>query len=91
MKFHGEKLGNDTWGGLPEEAIRIVDSMSEHKTEIFPYYPAITASFTRACKLLGLEDLNFHDLRHAGISRLFEMGRSIPHIAAVRGTGPGLA
>jgi integrase len=29
--------------------------------------------------------LHFHDLRHEGISRLFEMGRSIPQVAAVSG------
>jgi integrase len=29
--------------------------------------------------------LHFHDLRHEGISRLFEVGRSIPQVAAVSG------
>jgi len=46
---------------------------------------AISAAFTRACKILGIEDLRFHDLRHEGISRLFEMGRTIPQVAAVSG------
>ena len=60
--------------------------MPKRKSEIFPYSPdAITANFTRACKLLGIEDLHFHDLRHDGISRLFEMGWNIPHVAAVSG------
>ena len=86
MKHPGEKLGNDTWVDLPEEAIQIIDSMCKSKAEIFPYSPdAITANFTRACKLLGIEDLHFHDLRHEGISRLFEMGWNIPHVAAVSG------
>jgi integrase len=31
------------------------------------------------------EDLRFHDLRHEGVSRLFEMGRTIPQAAAVSG------
>src|SRR5262249_14571275 len=53
---------------------------------IFPYSTdAISAAFTRACKILGIEDLRFHDLRHEGISRLFEMGRTIPQVAAVSG------
>src|SRR3546814_18025969 len=31
----------------------------------FPYEArSISARFTRACKLLGIEDLHFHDLRH---------------------------
>lgn len=46
---------------------------------------AISASFTRACALLGIDDLHFHDLRHEGISRLFEMGRTIPQAASVSG------
>ena len=53
---------------------------------IFPYSSdAISAAFTRACKLLGIVDLHFHDLRHEGVSRLFEIGTAIPHVAAVSG------
>jgi len=44
---------------------------------------SIVAAFTRACKLLGIEGLHFHDLRHCGVSRLFEMGRTIPQVACV--------
>jgi hypothetical protein len=29
--------------------------------------------------------LHFHDLHHEGVSRLFEMGETIPHVAAVSG------
>jgi integrase len=45
----------------------------------------ISTNFTRACQLLGIIDLHFHDLRHEGISRLFEMGKTIPQVAAVSG------
>ena len=31
------------------------------------------------------ERLHFHDLRHEGVSRLFEMGRTIPLAASVSG------
>jgi len=34
---------------------------------------------------LEIEDLRFHDLRHEGISRLFEMGWTIPQVATVSG------
>lgn len=86
MKHPGEKIGNDTWVDLPSEAIQVIESMPKTKSEIFPYSPdAITANFTRACKLLGIKDLRFHDLRHEGISRLFEMGLGIPQVAAVSG------
>ena len=46
---------------------------------------AISANFTRACQLLGITDLHFHDLRHEGASRLFEMGWTIPQAASVTG------
>jgi integrase len=46
---------------------------------------AISAAFTRACKFLRIEDLHFHDLRHDGVSRLFELGWNIPQVACVSG------
>ncbi len=39
----------------------------------------------RTCPLLNIEDVDFHDLRHEGIPRLFEMGWNIPHVAMVSG------
>ena len=60
--------------------------MPQTAERIFPYTSgAISAAFTRACKLLGVEDLHFHDLRHEGVSRLCEIGLSIPRVAAVSG------
>jgi integrase len=86
MKNPGEKLGNDVWCDLPEPALKLILSMPRTDREIFPYTTdAISANFTRACQLLGIEDLVFHDLRHEAASRLFEMGLNIPHVAAVTG------
>lgn len=86
MKSPGEKKGNNIWCDLPQEAVVIINRMPRKAIEIFPYSTdAISASFTRTCKLLGIEDLRFHDLRHEGVSRLFEMGWTIPHVAAVSG------
>jgi integrase len=86
MKHPGDKKGNNVYCELPPEAIAIVKSMTRDEERIFPYSTdAISASFTRACKILGIDDLRFHDLRHEGISRLFEIGRTIPQVAAVSG------
>jgi integrase len=86
MKDPGDKIGNDVLCDLPTEALAIVNSMSTNHELIFPYSAdAISAAFTRACKILGIEDLHFHDLRHDGISRLFEMGKTIPQAAVVSG------
>lgn len=53
---------------------------------IFPYNPrSIGAAFRRGCIELQIEDLHFHDLRHEGISRLFEADWDIPQVAAVSG------
>lgn len=86
MKHPGAKIGNDVWCELPDEALRIAQAMPRKKEQIFPYSTdAISASFTRTCALLGILDLRFHDLRHEGVSRQFEMGKTIPQAASVSG------
>ncbi|MDX8500152.1 site-specific integrase [Mesorhizobium sp. VK4C] len=57
-------------------------------TQVFPVdVEALKASWTRICKRATpqIEDLHFHDLRHEGISRLFELGLSIPEVASISG------
>lgn len=86
MKNPGEKIGNDVTTLLPPEALKLIQNRKVAKGRIWPYNAeSVSTSFTRACKLLGIEDLHFHDLRHEGISRLFEMGWNIPHVAQVSG------
>jgi integrase len=86
MKHPGDKKSNDVHCELPPEALEVIRSMPRDAELIFPYSTdAISAAFTRACKILGINDLRFHDLRHEGISRLFEMGRTIPQVAAISG------
>lgn len=86
MKDPGDAEGVDTWVEIIPEAARVIDMMPKKRPEIFPYSTdAVGAAFTRACKILEIENLRFHDLRHEGISRLFEMGRTIPQVASVSG------
>lgn len=86
MKNPGQKYGNDVWCHVPDEAWRILQSMPKTEDEVFPYNSrSISAAFTRACRFLEIEDLHFHDLRHDGVSRLFEMGWDIPKVASVSG------
>lgn len=94
MKHPGDKAGNDTWCDLPPEAAAIIESMPKVAPQIFPFTTdAIGAAFTRACFALGITNdnmpdekrLHLHDLRHEGISRLFEMGKTIPQAASVSG------
>lgn len=94
MKDPNAKEGNDVWCDLPPQAEKIIRVMPKDEKEIFPFNAqSISASFTRACFKLGINTsempdssrLHFHDLRHDGISRLFEMGRTIPQAASVSG------
>lgn len=86
LKHPGEKIGNDVWCDLPQPALDIIAAMPRTDREIFPYSAqTISTIFARAILVLGIEDLTFHDLRHEGASRLFEMGLNIPHVAAVTG------
>jgi integrase len=94
MKHPGDKAGNDVWCDLPPEAVAFINSMPKADERIFPFTTdAVTAAFTRACYVTGIntkdmphaERLHFHDLRHDGVSRLFEMGKTIPQAASVSG------
>ncbi|WP_315923480.1 tyrosine-type recombinase/integrase [Mesorhizobium sp. SP-1A] len=86
--------GNHIWTELTPEALRIIQSMPRSAAEIFPFNPeTVSYTFREACLVLGIttedmpddERLHFHDLRHEGVSRLFEMGRTIPQAASVSG------
>jgi integrase len=60
MKHPGDKLGNNVYCELPPEAIAVVQSMPRTEERIFPYSTdAISAAFTRACRILGIDDLRF--------------------------------
>lgn len=86
MKHPGEKIGNDVRVELPERAMKIALRQKKTHPEFFPFNgESISTNFTRACKILGIEDLHFHDLRHEGVSHLFELGRNIPQVALVSG------
>jgi integrase len=53
---------------------------------IFPYnVHSVSTKFTRSVKATKINDLRFHDLRHEGISLLFEAGYSIEQVSLVSG------
>lgn len=82
------KVGNDQWVPLLGEAWEIVRRrrVGEPDERVFAYHEqTISKIFKSACDQLGIVDLHFHDLRHEGISRLFEAGYSIEQVALVSG------
>jgi integrase len=74
--------GNHRRFKYTQEAWAIVENQPRASTYIFPYEPkSVGAAFTRACHVLGIEDLRFHDLRHEATSQLFERGYQIHEVA----------
>lgn len=69
------------------EAWEIVQRQPESDDgRVFPLHPqTLTKYFTEACKALAIPDLHLHDMRHEGVSRLFERGYAIQQVALVSG------
>lgn len=87
-KHPKKKSGNNQIVPLLDSALEIIkrQARSDVDSRIFPYNPTtIGTYFTKACKDLGIDDLHFHDLRHEGASRLFEMGYQIHEVAKFTG------
>lgn len=86
MKDPEKKATNHVYCDLTPEAQRIINAQPKVGDRVFPYNaPSVSTIFSRACAFLGIEGLTFHDMRHEAASRLFEMGWTIPHVAAVTG------
>ena len=78
---HPRKKGVNRRFKYHDKAWEIAQRQPKTSEFIFPYnQKTISAYFTRACHLLEIEDLRFHDLRHEATSRLFEQGYSIPQV-----------
>jgi integrase len=86
MKHPGEKIGNDVLVTLPPQALQVALAQPRVSDRIFPFdSKSASTSFTRAVAFLTIDDLHMHDLRHEGVSRLFEQGWTIPQVATVSG------
>ena len=85
-KHPTEKAGNDQEVPLLGEAWEVVKRQPQKTEWIFPVTEGtVSTIFPRACHALGIKDLKFHDLRHEGVSRLFEQGYTIEQVALVSG------
>jgi len=75
------KQGNHRRFKYHSRAWRIAQRQPHLDNRIFPYNPkSVSAAFSKACKVLGIEDLRLHDLRHEATSRFFEQGYSIEQV-----------
>jgi len=80
-KHPRSKEGNHRTFKMTAEAWAIVDRQPKTNVRIFPHKArSVSSAFTRACKILGIKDLRFHDGRHEATSRLFERGYQIHEV-----------
>ncbi len=90
-KHPTDKIGNDSVVPLLNatgyDAFEIIKHQwRDGGRRIFPYNSRTVSSLIgRATEATKLKDLNLHDLRHEGISRLFESGYRIEQVALVSG------
>jgi integrase len=81
-----KKTGNDERIPLLGDALAIIQRQPQTDDRVFPITPEwISDHFLLACRVARVDDLVFHDLRHEGISRLFEAGFRIEQVALVSG------
>lgn len=75
------KQGNHRRFKYTQEGWDIANRQPRDSEFIFPYNPkTIGAYFAKACKILEIRDLRWHDFRHEATSRLFEAGYPIVEV-----------
>ncbi len=66
--------------------VKLTPDGSDGNDRIIPLSAnAFRLSWDRVKVRSGIEDLHFHDLRHEAVSRLFEQGLGVAHVAAISG------
>lgn len=76
----------DTFVFLTPEAWAVIQNQKRVDKRIFPFQSkSLSDAWRRMCMMRGIDDLNFHDLRHETISWLFEMHWAIPRVSGVSG------
>ena len=71
---------------LTKKAAQILVGLSRDEARAFSTTDyTIRHGWDRLVKRAGIEGLRFHDLRHEAVSRFFEMGLSVPEVAAISG------
>jgi integrase len=84
-----KKIGNNQVVPLLPAAMQIVQARREvtgGKGRIFPYRSEYVSNlWFNTTQRLKVDNLTFHDLRHAAITELFRKGLGIPEVALVSG------
>ena len=90
IKHPGGSRGHHREMRVTDDLLRVIEAIltsvprDPAEDRLLPFNAkSIGAFWTRTLKVLGIEDLHFHDLRHEGCSRLAEAGWTIPEIQQV--------
>jgi integrase len=85
-KHPTDKAGNHKHIPLLGESLAIIQRQPRDSKFIFPIKPmSISKAFLRACSDADIDGIHFHDLRHEGISRMFDGSFQIEEVALVSG------
>ncbi len=80
------KIGNHQTVPLSSVARAIIERQPRTSDRIFPAVPhSVSAAWIYACNACGIDDLHYHDLRHAAITNLFKRGLAIEQVALISG------
>ena len=84
MKDPRGAKGNHKWCSLTDEAMAIILAQPRRDKRIFPYnHKSVETSWQHARDWARVYHVNYHDLRHEGTSRLFELGLPIERVQMV--------
>ena len=71
---------------LTIKAVEVLTGLECTSERVFPITDySIRHGWDRLVKRAGIKGLRFHDLRHEAVSRFFELGLSVPEVAAISG------
>tara|TARA_R110000868_G_scaffold113060_2_gene303814 strand:+ start:1205 stop:2170 length:966 start_codon:yes stop_codon:yes gene_type:complete len=72
---------------LTNRALELLKPLSSKANDrLFSLKPdSVSQAFSRGCAMGGITDLRFHDLRHEGTTRFFEMGLNVMEVATITG------
>lgn len=83
-KHPRQKIGNHRKFTYTDEAWCIAQRQPKTHDRIFPYdNRTVSANFTRACKMVEIDGLRFHDYRHAATTLAFAKGLGIHEVSQI--------
>ena len=84
--LYDTKNGDDRHIPLTKTAIQLLSNLTQSNEFVFPISAnCLRLAWERSRNKSNIKGLRFHDLRHEAVSRIFEMGLSVPEVALISG------